>query len=282
VPVVWVVREVLGPNPSVRAWHAGFISSRARRIVAISQAVRDCFPAAPASLGERIRVVHNAVDLAEFDLDLLHSARAVRHELGLDPHARVIMAIGAVQHPKGHWLLLDALARLDAAQLVLVTGGVPAAYAHTWRGSVKRVLGRPLDNLDALLRDARRRGLAERIHVTGFRRDVARLLAAADVLVFPSLQPEGFGRPIIEAMAMARPVVATDVGPSAELLGPDAGRLVPPDAQALAAALRELLHSPATRSRMGAAGRERVERCFSLEQQVTAMRAIYVEAVPSA
>ena len=279
VPVVWVVREVLGPNPAVRAWHAGFISSRARRVVAISQAVRACFP---TSLGERIRVVHNAVDLAEFDLDLLHRALDVRHELGLGPHAQVVMAIGSVQRPKGHWLLLDALTRLEGTQLVLVAGGVPPTYADTWRGRAKRALGRPLDNLDALLRDARRRGLAERIRVTGFRRDVARLLAAADVLVFPSLQPEGFGRPIIEAMAMARPVVATDVGPSAELLGPAAGRLVPPRPAALAAALDELLRSPATRSRMGAAGRERVERCFSLERQAAAMQAIYLGAMPGA
>jgi glycosyltransferase involved in cell wall biosynthesis len=279
VPVVWMVREVLGPNPYVRAWHAGFISSRARRVVAISQAVRACFPAA---LAERVSVVYNAVDLAEFDLDLLHAAQDVRRELGLDPRARVVIAIGSVQRPKGHWLLLDALARLQDAQLVLVAGGVPATYAHTWRGRTKRALGRPLDNLDALLRDARRRGLIERICVTGFRRDVARLLAAADVLVFPSLQPEGFGRPIIEAMAMARPVVATRVGPSAELLGPEAGRLVPPDAQALAAALDELLRSAATRARLGAAGRRRVEACFSLERQVAAMQAIYREATPGA
>ena len=67
-------------------------------------------------------------------------------------------------------------------------------------------------------------GLTERLHVTGFQRDVARVLSIADVLVFPSLQPEGFGRPIIEAMALARPVVATDVGPSAELLGNEPGR----------------------------------------------------------
>jgi glycosyltransferase involved in cell wall biosynthesis len=186
------------------------------------------------------------------------------------------MAIGSVQRPKGHWLLLDAFARLDGrTRLVLVCGGAGPDYARSPRGRVKRALGLPLDSLDALLRDARARGLADRIVVTGFRRDVPGLLAAADVLAFPSLAAEGFGRPIIEAMAMTRPVVATDVGPSAELLGTEAGLLVPPEAGALADALAELLASPERRVDMGQAGRRRVEACFGLDRQVAQMSAIY-------
>jgi glycosyltransferase involved in cell wall biosynthesis len=136
-----------------------------------------------------------------------------------------------------------------------------------------------MDNLDALLREARRRHVADRIVVTGFRRDVARLVAAADVLVFPSLEPEGLGRPIIEAMALGRPVVATDVGPSRDLIGPEAGVLVPPDPRHLARAIEELLDSPDRRRRMGQAGRRRVEACFTLPRQVAAMSRIYREAL---
>jgi glycosyltransferase involved in cell wall biosynthesis len=278
LPVVWVVREVLGPSRRLRRWHARFIVSHARRVVAISSSVAACFPDEPA-----IARVYNAVDLADFRLDLLDQATAVRTELGLAADANVVMTLGSVQRPKGHWLLLDAFAWLPAStQLVLVTGGAPPAYARTARGRVKRALGLPLDNLDALLRDARQRGLAGRVHVTGFRTDVAQVLAAADVVVFPSLEPEGFGRPIIEAMALARPVVATDVGPSAELLGADAGRLVAPEAAALARGLADLLGSPAGRSAMGRAGRARVEACFTLERQVSEMSPIYRQAVSSA
>jgi glycosyltransferase involved in cell wall biosynthesis len=189
------------------------------------------------------------------------------------------MAIGAVQRPKGHWLLVDALSRTPGStHLVLVTGGADDAYARSLRGRIKRALDLPLDNLDALLRYARQRGVADRMRVTGFRTDVARVLAAADVLAFPSLEPEGFGRPIIEAMALARPVVATDVGPSAELLGADAGRLVPANAAGLASALTELLDAPEERSRLGRAGRARVEACFTLERQVVEMSAVYRKA----
>jgi glycosyltransferase involved in cell wall biosynthesis len=281
VPVVWMVREVLGPNPTLRRWHANFILRHARRVVAISDAVRNCFPNPHDA---RLRRVYNTVDLTEFPLDLLDNAPSVRAELGVSPDRYIVMALGAVQRVKGHWLLLDALRRLDEPKtdLVLVTGGVDPAYAQSLRGRVKRGLGLPLDNLDALLRDARRLGLAERVHVTGFRRDVARVLSAADVLVFPSLQPEGFGRPIIEAMALARPVVATSIGPSAELLGLESGVLVPPEAGSLAAALGDLLRSPTQRAQMGRAGRKRVVACFTLDRQVAEMTAIYREAGLSA
>jgi glycosyltransferase involved in cell wall biosynthesis len=186
------------------------------------------------------------------------------------------MAIGSVQRAKGHWLLLDALAYLPPdTRLVLVTGGASSEYATSTRGRVKRALRIPLDNLDALLRDAADRGLRDRILVTGYRSDIARVVAAADVLAFPSLLPEGFGRPIIEAMAAERPVVATDVGPSRELLGAGTGLLVPCDAQALASALASLLRDPRRRAEMGRIGRARVVECFSLERQVAEMTTIY-------
>jgi glycosyltransferase involved in cell wall biosynthesis len=274
LPVVWVVREVLGPNPWLRRWHARFITRHSRRVVAISDAVAACLPG-------RVDRVDNAVDLDDFRLDLLDERPAIRLQLGVAPEAQVVMLVGSVQRPKGHWLMLDALPFLPPrAELVLVTGGVDAeTYVHQPKGRVKRALGLPLDNLDAYLRDARRRGLADRVNVTGFQRDVARAIAAADVLVFPSLEPEGFGRPIIEAMALARPVVATDVGPSRDLLGVGTGRLVPPVASALASAVGDLLGSPETRERMGRAGRSRVEACFSLKRQVAEMSAVYREAL---
>ena len=276
VPLVWVVREVLGPNPWLRRWHSAFILRHARRVVAISDAVAACFPRP-----RPVERVYNAVDLADFRLENVNDAVSVRAELGVAPEARLLVLIGSVQRPKGHWLMLDALGQLDPdVELVLLTGGVPSTYLRSRRGRLKRVVGLPLDNLDALLKDARRLGLAKRIHVTGYRRDVAPIVAMADVVVFPSLEPEGFGRPIIEAMALARPVVATDVGPSREVLGVGAGRLVPPDSGALASALTDLLGSPETRRVMGRAGRARVEACFTLERQVAEMTAIYRQCLP--
>ncbi len=178
IPVVWVVREVLGSNPWLRNWHSHFIQKHARTIVAISNAVRECFPQQA-----RVQRVYNAVDLAEFSI--VENQEAARAELGIGPNRQVLMAIGSVQRVKGHWLLLDALGRPEVANadLVLVTGGVAPEYAHSTNGRIKRSLKMPLDNLDALKRDAQRRGLSDRIHVTGFRRDVARVLYALGELL---------------------------------------------------------------------------------------------------
>ena len=177
------------PTRGCAAGTPDFILRHARRVVAISDAVRDCFPNPDDS---RLRRVYNTVDLAEFSLDLrLDSAPAVRAELGIASDQLIVMALGSVQRAKGHWLLLDAMLRLENpnAHLVLVTGGVGPAYAGSLRGRVKRSLGLPMDNLDALLRDAHQLGLTERLHVTGFRRDVARVLSIADVLVFQASNP---------------------------------------------------------------------------------------------
>jgi glycosyltransferase involved in cell wall biosynthesis len=83
-------------------------------------------------------------------------------------------------------------------------------------------------------------------------------------------------------MAMLRPVVATDVGPSRELLGTDAGCLVPPRADELARAVREVLGDRVLAERMGAAGRARVEERFTLERQVASMQDIYCEVAEAA
>src|SRR5207237_4650058 len=134
----------------LRAWHASFISRHAQQAVAISHAVAECF-----SPEVRAALVYNAVDLAEFDLSL--SPAEARTSLGLDQDRPVLMVIGSVQRAKGHWLLLDALQHLPPdVQTVLVTGGVGPEYARTWKGRVKRIASVPLDNLDALLRDARK------------------------------------------------------------------------------------------------------------------------------
>jgi glycosyltransferase involved in cell wall biosynthesis len=81
---------------------------------------------------------------------------------------------------------------------------------------------------------------------------------------------------------MCRPVVATHVGPSAEILGPGAGLLVQRHPGDLARALEVLLADPDRRARMGEVGRRRVEACFGLPTQVAAMQAIYREVAGGA
>jgi glycosyltransferase involved in cell wall biosynthesis len=121
-------------------------------------------------------------------------------------------------------------------------------------------------------------GIAEQVRFLGRRMDVPDLLEACDVFVLPSRQ-EGLGVAALEAMARARPVVASAVGGLAELVEHGVtGLLVPPgDSAALASALAELIEDPERARRMGAAGQARVAKGFLAEQMVSAYETLYCE-----
>jgi glycosyltransferase involved in cell wall biosynthesis len=106
------------------------------------------------------------------------------------------------------------------------------------------------------------------------------MLAWGEMFVLPS-HGEHFGRVIIEAMAMAKPVVATMAGGVPEIvLAHETGLLVPPaDPVALADAMLVLLNHPSQAAKYGAAGRRRVETHFSLERHVASMAALYREVM---
>jgi glycosyltransferase involved in cell wall biosynthesis len=115
-----------------------------------------------------------------------------------------------------------------------------------------------------------------RVILTGFRNDVPELLRTMDVVVLTSLW-EGLPLTLLEAMAAAKPVVATRVQGTAEVVvHGDTGILVAPeDSAQLAAAVVELVRNPAKRQRMGLQGRARVEREFSVDRMVSATVDVY-------
>jgi glycosyltransferase involved in cell wall biosynthesis len=92
------------------------------------------------------------------------------------------------------------------------------------------------------------RGLADRVHFLGHRNDVPKLMMAVDAMVHPSIDPEPFGRTLVEAMLARVPVIATNAGAAPDILESGrAGTLIPPnDAAALARAIAAVLGKPAT------------------------------------
>jgi glycosyltransferase involved in cell wall biosynthesis len=174
-----------------------------------------------------------------------------------------VLSIGRFVAEKGHRHLLEAAARIErtkpGAHWVLVGAGeLEASLKHQARGL----------------------GLESRVHFTGWRDDIPEVLAVSDVFVLPS-ESEGFGRVVVEAMAMARPVVATAVGGVPEIVQDgQTGILVPPsDPAALADAVRSLLDDPARASRLGAAGRARAESRFTLTAHVDGVERVYAEVL---
>ena len=218
------------------------------------------FPWAPA----KVRVVPNGVDLKRFAPRPPSSA--LRASLGVPPSAPVALSIGRHVPEKGYRHLVDAAALVERA-----------------RPGVHWVLVGDGELRSELEARARRLGLESRVHFTGWRDDVADVLALSDVFVLPS-QSEGFGRVLVEAMAMGRAIVATAVGgvPDVVLAGRTGLLVQPADPVALADAVRALLDDPARAARLGAAGRARAESSFSLGAHVHAVERVYDEVLARA
>jgi starch synthase (maltosyl-transferring) len=199
---------------------------------------------------ERLTVIANGVDPAPFD----HAEPVPRARLGVPHGADLALFIGRLDVQKGVADLLDAaewvIARRPNWHLVLAGDGPERPWL--------------------LARLAERPPLAERVHWLGHRDDVPALLATADLLVLASLW-EGMPNVALEAMAARRPVVATAVEGSEDLVAPgQTGWLVKPrDPPALGEALLEAALDPDRRCRYGTAGRARVEAEFSIERMVT-------------
>jgi glycosyltransferase involved in cell wall biosynthesis len=279
VPLVWHVREVPGLNPWLRRWQTRLRSQLADGVIANSDYVRKACPVL-----DRIHVVHNALDLSRFQIDEGAARSRIRAELGLSEASPVVLMIGSVQAIKGHYLMVDAALDIVSdypdIRFVIVAGGAGPAYTRSWRGRLKSILGLPLDNMARMQHQIQKVGLSEHFVFTGYRSDIPELLAVSDIVAFLPQVAEGFGRPLIEAMAAGRPVVATDIGPSREILGEGTGILVPPgDAAAVTQAIVSLFSQPSERERMGAAGRQRARQHFSMEQHVSKVIDVYEQVL---
>lgn len=168
----------------------------------------------------KIGVHHTGVDL-----DLFHPTDrpAAKAELGVA--GPLIATVGALIERKGQTYALDALARLPDATLLLIGDG---------------------PDRSALEAKARRLGIDRRIRLLGAQRPpaVARLVAAADVLLLPT-RAEGIANVWVEALACGTPVVTCDAGGAREVIErPEAGRVVARNGEKLAAAVREVLADP--------------------------------------
>ncbi len=269
-PTVAHVRDVL-PRSMVSALTVRTLDAGIDAIVANSRYTLAHLPG--AFHGARTVAVHNAVDLAQFDRAATDPA-PLRAELALAPDTRLLAVVAQITPWKGQDTAIRALAGLRArghdVHLALV-------------GSAKFTAKETRYDNEGFLRSlhalGERLGVAEHVTFMGERADVPAIMAATDVLLMPSWQ-EPFGRAIIEAMALATPVVATSVGGTGEIIedGVDGLLVAPEQPQLWEAALHRLLSDPALLRRLGEAGRERA-RGFALDRHVEAILQVYADVL---
>jgi glycosyltransferase involved in cell wall biosynthesis len=207
---------------------------------------------------ERIFSIPTGVSLQDFVPR--EADPALRAQLNIPLQAMVFGSVAVLRSWKGHLYLLEALGQLlregAAAHLVLVGEG-------PYRVVIE-------EKLAAL-------GLEDKVRLTGYQDDVAPYLALMDAVVLASYANEGVPQALLQAMAMERPVIGTEVGGIPEIIIPgETGLLVPPkDPSALARAMGRVLTEAALRRDLGRRARDLVVNKFSLEMMAAAVESVY-------
>jgi glycosyltransferase involved in cell wall biosynthesis len=216
--------------------------------------------------GEVIELVENGVDL-----DVWDAPADSRPDSDLDGIPRFAF-LGRLVDWKAVDLLLEAFARVVAE--------TPARLQILGDGPMRPSLEQKAQALGLIGRDG-----PDLVEFAGWQpqAECSRRLARADALVLPSLYECG-GAVVLEAMAMGRPVVATEWGGPADYLDPSCGILVPPDSRdafisGLASAMLRLAGDPDLRRRMGESGRRKVVEQYAWDRKADAILAIYSRIV---
>jgi glycosyltransferase involved in cell wall biosynthesis len=244
--------------------------TRADAVVCCSGFIREQFLRTAAYPPDRVFVVRNGANVAEFDAA---NGRAMRASWGYGEDHTLVLYAGAVVPQKGVLYAARALRLLRARypSVRLVIAGAASLWSSLGaRDEAIRIRHYEAEVTRCDLHGIRHLGLLPR-------NAMAAAFKAADIVVVPSVWDDPHPTVVCEAMAAGRPVVASRVGGITEtVMDGKTGFLVPPgDPQALSEALARLVEDDELRARMGHNGRERVAADFSWKQAATDLSAIY-------
>lgn len=257
--VIWTIHDNTFPLVLVR-----LLASIPVRVVAVSSWLRELY--GPVGLAHKMVVISNGIDW----MISPDSADDIRKELRIPSAAPLVVNVGRLVAGKAPHLFIEA------AQIVSQT--IPNAYFILVGGPDQLEPGQRLSPyVDELACAARTSSLGERFVMTGYRSDVARFFAAAQIVVYCAVEPEGLPTVLLEAMRYAKPVVASNIGGAKEIVEDGVtGLLTPPgDVRTIASAITRLMQDTSRARAMGTAGRARLEREFDLRAWVAKIEQVY-------
>jgi glycosyltransferase involved in cell wall biosynthesis len=218
--------------PFKRRYNA--VMAKGERVIAASRFIAELIVARHRIDPARVRLIPRGVDPVAFDPAAVSGDRMARlaRAWRLPDDAMVVLLPGRLTGWKGQTVLIEAMARLARRDLCCVLVGSDQGR--------RRYAAR-------LIRQAEKLGIANRLRLVGECDDMPAALMLADVVVHASTEPEAFGRVVIEAQAMGRPVIASDLGAPVETVeqGVTGWRVAPGDARALGTAIEAALDLPA-------------------------------------
>lgn len=234
------------PLKRLKAWLKKKLMKHVKAIIVCSQAAKNIVCEEDSGCASKLTIIPNGIDIEEFITQAKAADRMEvrRLALGNELNRTIILCVAELHERKGQRYLIEAMRRLllkfSAVKLVFAGDGGRRKYYEK--------LARPLGHNAAFL---------------GRRRDIASLMAAADILVLPSIR-EAFGLVLLEAAAVELPAIATNVGGIPEIIEHGkTGLLVPPaNPEEIAKAIEGYLKNPALAAELAKRARERVEREF--------------------
>lgn len=213
---------------------------------------------------DKLKVVYNGIDLKEFNL--INDNEKYRRKFNLNGINTVVGIVGRIAAGKGHDDFVESaitISKTDPTAKFLIVGS-------------SILIDKNIEQ--KLRREVEKAGLTNNIIFTGWVDDVKQIMSLLDILVFPSSTfPEGFPLTCIEAMALSKPVIATNIpGPSEVVLDGISGYLVPPaNPDVLTKRITELKENPLLAKKMGEAGRKRVGDLFDIKIITKQIQDIY-------
>ncbi|PYD63298.1 glycosyltransferase family 4 protein [Gluconacetobacter entanii] len=271
VPLVTTWHGVYGNNiPGKRRYNA--VMASGQRVIAVSEYIAQRLRTEYRVGDDRLRLIPRGADITRFDPYGVRGNRVqnLLDQWDLPEHAAIIVLPGRITPWKGQMLLLDALAQMER------TGGCGRDWICVFVGDAKE----RDKHTQALVDRTRREGLRERVRFTGHCADMPAVMMLADVVVVPSLRPEPFGRVVVEAQAMGRPVVVAAHGAALETVedGVTGFTFPPGDVTALAEAVcTALCMTPEQHALMATHARENVMAHYTSHGMQYATLSVYDE-----
>jgi len=251
IPFLWHVR--VSEKAPLKDDMIAFFSSK---IIVVSETVKNRFR---SFWHKKIVKIHNAVP-ADFPV-AAEAPAGIRRRLGISENEKVAGVFSRLERSKGQAVFLEA-------------AGLLAAKGR----SLRLIIAGEGEEKDNLKRISEKLGISGKVIFTGYLPDPAGHIGACDIVVNPSVEPEGFGRVVIEAMSLGKPVVSSNLGGPLEIIedGKD-GILCEPSPEGFSAALERLLKDDALCSAISANARKKAPEKFSLAGQIEKVGNLYAE-----
>ena len=259
----------LGPFAIKKKYNA--IMTCGHRVIAVSRFIATHVQTVYGLAPERVHVIPRGIDCGLFNSSLVHPNRMLNlaRQWCLPTEHPLVMLPGRLVRWKGHEILIEALAKIGRRDLCCLLVGFDQEHVR-YRAELEKLI--------------RYKGLDGMIHWVGYCTDMPAAYMLADVVISASTEPEAFGRVVVEAQAMGRPVIATDHGGSCEtIVHGKTGCLVPPrDPDALAQALVDFLDLEAQeRHAMAVRQVAHVHAHFSKEMMCASTLSVYQDILSS-